>query len=125
MSINNYTIIKVDTIESTMTNNKEMIKQFISLYLTQSRVDFQAIKTAIDKKDHAEISSKAHHIKPTMEYIGASDLRIKFQELETLGKQKAEITVISEIFTKLEKTFEILLQELNSYYEHINSPHAD
>lgn len=125
MSKINYTIINTEVIESTMMNNHEMIKQFISLYITQSPIDMQAVENAIADGDPKEISSKAHHIKPTMEYIGATDLRMKFQELENLGKERADLEIIKTLYAQIKSVFDILLIELNAYNEQINQQNAD
>lgn len=116
----NYTILNPDVIEANMMNNRDMIRQFISLYLTQTPLDFEALKIAVANSDHAEIANKAHHIKPTMEYVGASDLRKKFQELENYGKTKEDMEIIVHFFTKTEAFIQIFMQELKSYYDGIS-----
>lgn len=119
MKADNYTIIAPEAIQNSMMGNKEMIKQFVQLYLTQSAVDFQNLENSIRSKVKSDIASSAHHIKPTMEYIGAIDLRTAFQQLETLAKQDADLTHIMEKFEMLKPSFEIMLQELKVFLDQL------
>ena len=111
----NYKIINPEFIMSNMMNNVDVVKQMIGMFLGQGKEDFQELKQAIGKEDDTEIKSKAHHIKPTMEYIGASNIRLQFQELESQAEAKAAFSDIQQIFTKLEKDFTLAMEELEDY----------
>lgn len=114
-----YQIIKPEIIQSAMMNNVEMIKQFLELYLLHTPLDFEKLTQAVSKKNKVDIAHYAHHIKPTMEYIGASEMRINFQELETLAKSNATIEKLEDTFTKIEGQFNLLMTELASYSERL------
>lgn len=110
-----FRIINPSIIRDSMMNNEEMIKQFIDLYLVQCPLDFDALTKSIELQDPKAINSSAHHIKPTMEYIGASDLRFAFQELEKLGANNADIEDIQAKFTEIKPHFELMLEELKAF----------
>lgn len=110
-----YKIIKPSSLLESMMGNLDVVKQMISMYLNEGRQDFQDLKTAVDNEDYVEIKSKAHHIKPTMEYIGASEIRLQFQELESLATSKAPTTQIHTHFHNLEREFNAAMQELTDY----------
>lgn len=110
-----YQIINPETIEKSMLHNESMIQEFISLYLTQCPVDFQTLAESIEKKDTKAISSAAHHIKPTMAYIGASDLREKLQELEDSANQQDSISSLIEKHKEIESLYTKLITELEFY----------
>lgn len=110
-----FKIINPTVISESMMHTDDLIKQFIELYLFQCPIDFKVLTDSIEKEDAKEISAAAHHIKPTMEYIGASDLRIHFQELEKLGSQNASIVEIREKFQEIKPKFELMLEELAQF----------
>ncbi len=110
-----YKIINPVVIRQSMMNNDNMIKQFIELYIIQSPVDFENLKKAMSEKNHTIICAAAHHIKPTMEYIGASELRINFQELERLANQKENMDKLDQKYDEIKPKFELLIQELKEY----------
>lgn len=111
-----FRFIKPGVISASMLNNDDMIKTFVSMYLDQCNQDFRNLSQAIADHDLAEIASKAHHIKPTMEYIGATDVRMQFQDIENMAKDKREITEIQSNFKRLETDFNTLMEELRIFY---------
>lgn len=112
-----YQLIKPEIIQSSMMNNTEMIKQFLELYLIHTPVDFKNLTVAVLGKNKDDIFQYAHHIKPTMEYIGAFEMRVNFQELETLAKSNASMEKLEDTFTNIESQFNLLMTELASYSE--------
>lgn len=112
-----YQIIDVDALEESMMNNKEIIKQMIPMYLGQGVQDFNDLENAVEAQNHAEIKAKAHHIKPTMQYLGATELRLKFQELEDAGANQEPFNAIKDLFVDIKKDFELAMTELKTYQE--------
>ena len=96
-------------------NNLTIVKQFLALYQTQIPIDFEELRKAVEAADHEEIRSKAHHVKPTLGYIGASSLQEKFQELESAGKNKEDMASIILKFNTLTSEYELLMKEINQY----------
>lgn len=110
-----YKIIDPEIIRKSLMHNDDMIKQFIDLYLIQCPVDFQALTVNIEKQDPQTIGSAAHHIKPTMAYIGALELKQNFQELEKLGYQNASMDEILLKYEEIKPKFELMLEELKIF----------
>ncbi|QQT28349.1 Hpt domain-containing protein [Sphingobacterium spiritivorum] len=98
-----------------MMDNSDIIREFITLYVAQTPLDEEALRTAIKNNNLNEIASKAHHIKPTMEYIGAFALKDRIVKIESLAKQNADIDLIKDEFTLLEKQLQDLYGELQHY----------
>lgn len=113
--IKQYRLIDPDAIYENLMNNTDLIRQFLQLYQTQIPTDFAALKTAVERKDFQDISSRAHHIKPTMEYIGATALRTDLQKLETAAKEQTDMTELDLLFKDLDDKFETLLQEIERF----------
>lgn len=114
-----FNIIYPETIKKSMMNDNDMILQFVELYLIQSPIDFLNLNKSIIMQDLKAISAAAHHIKPTMEYIGAKDLKNKFQKLELLSSTNASFEEILATYQEIEKEFNIMLEELKIFKESI------
>ncbi|UIR56636.1 Hpt domain-containing protein [Sphingobacterium sp. SRCM116780] len=110
-----YKHIKSAIIEQNMFSNSDMIKQFVGLYCTQTPLDFEKLEKAVLQQDYKGIGDAAHHIKPTMEYIGASHLRDHLQKIELLAKEMNDINSIQIEFLSLKPQFEELYTELEHY----------
>lgn len=113
--MNHYSIINPVSIQENMMNNIEVIKQMIPLYLGQGVEDFKALEVAIESQDHSDIKSKAHHIKPTMQYLGATDLRMKFQDLEDKAAGEESMADILDLFKNIKNDFHLAMAELEDY----------
>ncbi len=115
----NYTLIDPNIIQANLMQNNALIAQFLQLYLVQIPVDLSALNEAMDSKDPIEISNKAHHIKPTMEYIGATSLRTELQELETAAKNGADMQQLKKLFDILLPQFNTLFVEIKDYLDQL------
>lgn len=109
-----YKIINLDSIHQSMMGNDEMIKQLVELYIIQSPTDFNALRDAVQAENKEQIHEKAHHIKPTMQYIGANSLMSEFETLEKMCKQDSTIKEIQEVFDKIQPRFMLMLDELET-----------
>jgi len=114
-----YKHINPDIIKQNMFNNEDMIKEFIALYRTQTPLDFKNLTVAIAQKDHQQISNAAHHIKPTMEYIGAPHLKEHLQILESSAKELKDFDQIEYEFNLLKTKFNEFFIELEHYEKSI------
>ncbi len=114
--MNSYTFIQPDLIKSNMFGDEQMIKTFIGMYLTHCRSDFDNLIAAVHRRDVPEIGSKAHHMKPTMSYIGARELHVQFQEVESAARNGTDVSIILSLFEHLERNFEVMMRELDHFY---------
>ena len=114
--MNSYIFIKPDMINANMFGDDQMVKTFIGMYLTHCVTDFSHLSEAIDQQDLIEISSKAHHLKPTMAYIGATELHVQFQELESAARGGGDLAAIVRRFQLLERNFQAMMLELKNFY---------
>ncbi|MDM1294409.1 Hpt domain-containing protein [Sphingobacterium sp. N143] len=107
--------IDIDLIRQNMFDNSELIKQFVSMYLIQTPVDLDNLRSALIQGDLQKIADAAHHIKPTMDYIGAFHLKDKFEELETNAKNQESLEGLRATFDVLDVEMKELLFELEQY----------
>ena len=111
----NFKIINLETIDHSMMGNAELIKQLVDLYIVQSPTDFKELEDAVITGEHSHIREKAHHIKPTMQYIGATGLLQDFQNLENKAKDSSPINEIKELFNqKIKPDFLLMMDELHT-----------
>lgn len=110
-----YKIINPEIIKKSMMGDSEMVRQFVDMYIKQSPIDFEALEHSVGKNNKQAIRDSAHHIKPTMEYIGATALRVAFQELEDMGREEADIHLISARFREVKYDFECMIEELRLF----------
>lgn len=110
-----FKLINPDIIRESLMHNDSMIKQFVDLYLIQCPLDFQNLTESIAKRIPTEIGSAAHHIKPTMAYIGAIELKNDFQELEKLGNHTDDLAEIIKKYEEIKPKFERMLDELKEF----------
>ncbi|HIX53972.1 MAG TPA: 2-amino-4-hydroxy-6-hydroxymethyldihydropteridine diphosphokinase [Candidatus Sphingobacterium stercoripullorum] len=112
---NTYSVINVQAIKENFFDNAELIKEFTDLYLSQTPEDFSRLKQAIEKENRSDSYDLAHQMKPSMEYVGASSLRIELGTLEQLLKEEQNMVTIREHFQKIATKIEILLEELKDF----------
>ncbi|NGM62969.1 hypothetical protein G5B30_13740 [Sphingobacterium sp. SGG-5] len=109
-----YIYIQPNVIVKSMMNDKDLIQQFVDMYTAQCPVDFDKLSKSIQQNDRQGIADMAHHMKPTMEYVGATALRLDFQELECVATT-ADRADIVEKFNILHAKFRDFMRELSHY----------
>lgn len=114
-----YTIIKPERIYSSMMNDRQMAKQFVAMYLQQGRDDFEQLATSVARLNLLDIKNAAHHIKPTMAYVGADSLQASLHELETLATMEYNVSAITERFDEIKVAFGQLMNELEDFWNQI------
>lgn len=115
--MNSYIFIKPDMIKTNMLGDDHMVKTFIGMYLTHCLTDFSHLSQAIEQQNLAEISAKAHHLKPTMAYIGATELHTQFQKIESSARSGVELAIILHDFESLDLNFQAMMHELDTFYK--------
>lgn len=93
-----------------------IIIEMIQLFLTQTPGYLKSLSAYIADKDWENTHSMAHHIKPTLAYMGAEDMRRVLLRVEQIARtgtvDEAELTAI---FQELEKRFVVLFAELTAH----------
>ena len=112
----NYSIINTQTIRNNMYGNTELLKQFITLYLEQTPNDIIAIKNALKVKDQQTIRTTAHHIKPTLRYIGAEQLFLMINELEIAAQKPNNWGIISNLINQVLPQLQLMTNEMQDFY---------
>lgn len=91
-----------------------MMQELISLFLKQTPGDLQMLERHIMTADWELAAKQAHHIKPTLTYMGAIGLHQAFSELEISIRHGVNISHLQTIeFPAIKVRFEQLYQELS------------
>ncbi len=94
----------------------DMISQIIQLFLQQTPGDLKQLGDSIRAEDWPKVRQWAHHIKPTLAYVGAESLRKQFEQIESLARNGGDSSV-SPIFEGIRPDFAQLFRELQTYLE--------
>lgn len=75
----------------------------------------ELLSTYIRQEDWEKAYKQAHHIKPTLAYVGANQLRQELQEIENSAKNRQNLDSLAIKFAKMSPRLEVLYGELNAY----------
>jgi CheY-like chemotaxis protein len=101
-------------LKETMNGKKEAIKEILDYFSTHLPLYLAELNQAIENKDHLNISKMAHKIKSAAGIMGVKKLKSLLSEMETAGKQFAEMTVINIMHHELTQTCKIILSEIEA-----------
>lgn len=69
-----------------------IIREMVQLFVTQTPGHLEQLAGFIENRDWENIRSMAHHIKPTLSYMGAEDMRIVLQKIERMAEEKGTMS---------------------------------
>lgn len=92
--------------------NVEFVIDMIDIFLEQTPGYFEQLGAAIKQQDWKATGEVAHKIKPTLAFVGAEDLRVKMQELESNARALVNLDTIPESFEEINETCEQIYEGL-------------
>lgn len=110
-----YQEANLEYLEDFSSGNYEIVKEIISLFLTQTPQDLKSLEDYLNSQNWDSAKSMAHHIKPTLFYVGAEDLRNQLQFIESHILDENERFDIVNSFPIIKNRFEVLFRELKDY----------
>ncbi|MBK1439440.1 Hpt domain-containing protein [Parapedobacter sp. ISTM3] len=113
----NFEQANMDYLEDLSGGNTQLIKEILELFIKQTPPDIELLSSYIQQNDWEKVYRQAHHIKPTLAYVGANGMRQELQEIENLAKNRQGLDLIPEKFNALLPRLETLYQELKTYLE--------
>jgi len=119
MSHINFEFANMDYLEDLSGGNTQLIKEILELFVKQTPHDMELLGSHITQGNWEKAYKQAHHVKPTLAYVGANGLRAELQEIETLAKNRENPDLIAEKYQALLPKLEILYGELNAYLQTI------
>lgn len=110
----------MDYLEDLSGGNTLLIKEILQLFVKQTPPDMELLGSYIQQGDWENVYRQAHHIKPTLAYVGANGMREELQVIESIARNRQDLDSITEKFNALLPRLEALYGELNAYLRTID-----
>ncbi|MEP2279216.1 Hpt domain-containing protein [Maribacter sp.] len=110
-------IYNLDKINEMAEGDQDFINSVISVFLEEVPEDLEALEKALLEKDHDQVYKLAHKIKPNVDLLGMEQTREIALELETLGKQEANMAEIEKRFPMLKTDINQVVAELKNDFQ--------
>ncbi|HZH54791.1 MAG TPA: Hpt domain-containing protein [Sphingobacteriaceae bacterium] len=102
--------------------DQSLIIEMLRLFLSQTPGYLDSLSRHIDLGDWSNTQSMAHHIKPTLAYMGAEDMRQALIRIEQMAKaDPVDSVVLRREFSVLRGRFEVLFKELEGHLGFLTS----
>lgn len=105
-------IYSLDKVKEMADGDEEFIVSVISVFLEEVPQDLESLEKALAIENHEQVYQLAHKIKPNVDLLGMEQTRAAALEMETLGKSKATMVKIKEIFPTLKTDIIQVVSEL-------------
>lgn len=105
-------IYNLDKINEMADGDEDFINSVISVFLEEVPQDLEELETALRQHNHDQVYKLAHKIKPNVDLLGMEQTRAAALEIETLGKNEANMSEIQKVFPTLKKDIEQVVSEL-------------
>ncbi|WP_257670106.1 Hpt domain-containing protein [Parapedobacter tibetensis] len=119
MSKTRFELANMDYLEDLSGGNTQLIREIIELFIKQTPHDIELLSSYIQQQEWEKAYKQAHHIKPTLAYVGANQMREELQEIERLARERQDLHLLSHKFAELAPRLDILYKELKAYLETI------
>lgn len=100
--------------------NTQLIREILELFIKQTPPDVELLATYIKQEDWENAYRQAHHIKPTLAYVGANQMRQELQEIEDDARHRQHVDGIAAKLSSMLPRLDVLYGELNAYLRTID-----
>jgi HPt (histidine-containing phosphotransfer) domain-containing protein len=107
-------IYSLDKLNEMADGDKDFIESVISVFLDEVPDDLAGLEKALEEENYQQVYQLAHKIKPNVDLLGMEQTRAAALEIETLGKNEANMEEIKRIFPDLKKDVEQVISELRN-----------
>jgi len=105
-------IYNLDKINEMAEGDMDFINSVISVFLDEVPQDLVGLEDALEQQDYPQVYQLAHKIKPNVDLLGMEQTRAVALQIETLGKNEANMSEIQELFPSLKKDIHQVVSEL-------------
>lgn len=105
-------IYNLDKLNEMADGDEDFINSVISVFLEEVPQDLDGLEKALEQQDHQQVYQLAHKIKPNVDLLGMEQTRAVALQIETLGKNSANMSEILEVFPLLKKDIHQVVGEL-------------
>lgn len=110
-------IYSLDKINEMADGDEDFIHSVISVFLDEVPQDLSGLEEALANENYQLVYQLAHKIKPNVDLLGMEQTRAAALEIETLGKNEANMEEIKSIFPGLKKDVEQVVAELKKDFD--------
>lgn len=110
-------IYKLDKLNEMADGDEEFINSVISVFLEEVPQDLEGLENALEQQDYQQVYQLAHKIKPNVDLLGMEQTRAVALQIETLGKNAANMSEIREVFPILKKDIHQVIGELKNDFD--------
>ncbi|MEO1485615.1 MAG: Hpt domain-containing protein [Bacteroidota bacterium] len=110
-------IYSLDKINEMAEGDQDFIVSVVSVFLEEVPTDLEGLEDAIGQKDYESVYKLAHKIKPNVDLLGMEQTRATALEIETLGKNVANMNEIEQKFPLLKKDVLQVISELKKDFD--------
>ncbi|GGG57601.1 hypothetical protein GCM10011414_29310 [Croceivirga lutea] len=110
-------IYSLDKINEMAEGDEDFVRSVISVFLEEVPEDLKSLEQAIAEKEYVQIYKLAHKIKPNVDLMGMEETRAAALEIETLGKNSANMDKIESKFPQLKKDILQVITELQNDFQ--------
>lgn len=107
-------IYSLDKIEEMADGDQDFIVSVVSVFLEEVPQDLALLEEALGRQDYEQVYKLAHKIKPNVDLLGMEQTRAVALQIETLGKNEANMSEIRGIFPTLKKDVLQVVNELRT-----------
>lgn len=107
-------IYNLDKINEMAEGDQDFVISVVSVFLEEVPADLEGLEEAINGEDYENVYKLAHKIKPNVDLLGMEQTRAIALEIETLGKNVANMDAIREKFPVLKKDVLQVISELKT-----------
>ncbi len=97
--------------------NVTLIKEILQLFLKQTPADIDLLSSYIQQHNWEKVYKQAHHIKPTLAYVGANGMRTELQDIESRAKNQEDLDSIPARLDTMLPRLDTLYRELKTYLD--------
>ncbi|MFM7016616.1 MAG: response regulator [Bacteroidota bacterium] len=94
-------------------NNDQFYKDFLIMFLTNTPIAINAIKTAFEQNDWENLKLASHKVKPSFNYVGLKELNSLAAKIEAQAKAHDPENIL-EMIARIEEVMVIAIKELES-----------
>jgi len=110
-------IYNLDKINEMADGDEDFINSVISVFLEEVPQDLEGLENALEQQNYEQVYQLAHKIKPNVDLLGMEQTRAIALQIETLGKNEANMSEIRDIFPTLKKDVHQVISELKKDFE--------
>ncbi len=110
----NKMIYKLDKINEMADGDEDFIRSVITAFLEEVPQDLDSLEAAVGSGDFAQIYQLSHKIKPNVDMLGMEQTRALALEMETMGKEGADLQAIRERFPRFKEDVDQVIAELRT-----------